>query len=552
MEEIFIKERDRMLGRIVFGHGIGETVPVLEEYAGTASVLNVYVICDIRVSGYADMLESRASDSSRVKICGKYMLEASEEKKIMETVLSMTGWLLAGGADRNALVLAVGGGITTDMAGFAASIYKRGVRFAYIPTTLLSQVDAAIGGKTGVNYDSYKNMLGVIRQPEFTYICPEVLESLPLRDFLSGAAEMVKTFLIEDGGWYGKSVRFLSDLHAAGDKQDFLRRNRPALLELIHEAAHLQVSHINLMGGEVFLHRDWPTLLKELVRLDIAPEFISTKIPLDEIIIGKLRSCNYQGVIQVSLDAVSPTLIGRLTGRDPHYAQAILKSLMLLDESGIGYQIATVLTSLNCRTDVLREMYEYLCQLKHLRDWRLVPVSNSITKPYNRFAVLKPSEVQLREVMGQIRRLTQQSSPFPIILGTDVLEQQFGRTKGGSCQFKGSECSALTSHLFVLPDGKVSICEQLYWNDRFLIGDVSQESLVDVWNSDKAHRLYTLSRKDIQPQSYCSKCDLFESCFRYQNRCWSNIIKAYGADCWDYPDPRCVYAPPMKNSLGYD
>ena len=81
MEEIFIKERDRMLGRIVFGHGIGETVPVLEEYAGTASVLNVYVICDIRVSGYADMLESRASDSSRVKICGKYMLEASEEKK---------------------------------------------------------------------------------------------------------------------------------------------------------------------------------------------------------------------------------------------------------------------------------------------------------------------------------------------------------------------------------------------------------------------------------------------------------------------------------------
>ena len=245
MEEIFIKKRDRMLGRIVFGHGIGETVPVLEEYAGTASVLNVYVICDIRVSGYADMLESRASDSSRVKICGKYMLEASEEKKIMETVLSMTGWLLAGGADRNALVLAVGGGITTDMAGFAASIYKRGVRFAYIPTTLLSQVDAAIGGKTGVNYDSYKNMLGVIRQPEFTYICPEVLESLPLRDFLSGAAEMVKTFLIEDGGWYGKSVRFLSDLHAAVDKQDFLRRNRPALLELIHAAASVKAGVVS-------------------------------------------------------------------------------------------------------------------------------------------------------------------------------------------------------------------------------------------------------------------------------------------------------------------
>ena len=94
--------------------------------------------------------------------------------------------------------LAVGGGVTTDMAGFAACIYKRGVRYANVPTTLLSMVDAGIGGKTGVNLDGYKNLLGVIRQPEFTAIFPEALETLPEREFRSGLAEMLKTFIIKN------------------------------------------------------------------------------------------------------------------------------------------------------------------------------------------------------------------------------------------------------------------------------------------------------------------------------------------------------------------
>ena len=82
--------------------------------------------------------------------------------------------------------------------GFAASVYKRGVKFAFLPTTLLAQVDAAIGGKNGVNLDSFKNMMGVIRQSEATLICPEVLETLPYSQITSGAAELLKTFIIDD------------------------------------------------------------------------------------------------------------------------------------------------------------------------------------------------------------------------------------------------------------------------------------------------------------------------------------------------------------------
>lgn len=184
----------------------------------------VFVVADRQVKPSAEqvvkaheeqMLEGALSHPSNL-----LLLDVSEENKSMSTVLEICKWLMDNGAGRNALLLAIGGGITTDMAGFAASIYKRGIRFAYVPTTFLSQVDAAIGGKTGVNFENYKNILGVIRQPEFTYICPEVLGTLPYRDFLSGAAELLKTFIIDNtGNNYEKSVEVLSEIHGSIDRK---------------------------------------------------------------------------------------------------------------------------------------------------------------------------------------------------------------------------------------------------------------------------------------------------------------------------------------------
>ena len=162
----------------------------------------VYVVYDSNVREYAEKI---ASGHPSMEIT------ADEDHKNMDTVLSICRWLLSRDAGRDALVLAVGGGVTTDTAGFAAGIYKRGVRYATVPTTLLSMVDAGIGGKTGVNLDDLKNMLGLIKQPEFTYICPEVLKTLPEREFKSGAAELLKTFLIRnEKGNYSKALTVLS------------------------------------------------------------------------------------------------------------------------------------------------------------------------------------------------------------------------------------------------------------------------------------------------------------------------------------------------------
>ena len=205
MEQINIYSGERVISRIVVERTVAALEPCLEKYQ------HVFVVMDSNVAMNCPAAAQIAQIMNRKGAPGR-LVDASEETKTMETVMDICGWLLDNGADRDALILAVGGGITTDMVGFAASIYKRGVRFAYVPTTLLAQVDASIGGKTGVNFDNYKNMLGVIRQPEFTFVCPQVLESLPHREFTAGVAEMLKTFMIEDDGNYQKAVDVLSEM----------------------------------------------------------------------------------------------------------------------------------------------------------------------------------------------------------------------------------------------------------------------------------------------------------------------------------------------------
>ena len=149
----------------------------------------IFIVADRSVREFA---RSLSPDSPMLEIT------ADEEHKTIDSVMQICRWLLSQGADRSSILYAVGGGVTTDMAGFAASIYKRGIPYVNYPTTLLSQVDAGIGGKTGVNLDSYKNMIGVIVMPAETRICPEVLKTLPDRELRSGAAELLKSFIIDN------------------------------------------------------------------------------------------------------------------------------------------------------------------------------------------------------------------------------------------------------------------------------------------------------------------------------------------------------------------
>ncbi len=208
-----MKEERETICRIVRADSLEPLFPLLDGYGA------VWIVCDCtvwdsvgrlvaeRLAG--EPLSSCGRSAGMGKLLGISLIDASEENKTMATIEGIAGDMLELGADRSALVLGIGGGITTDIAGFVASIYKRGVRFAFVPTTLLAQVDAAVGGKNGVNFRSFKNMLGIIRQPEFTYIYPEPLHTLPHAAFLCGIAEMLKTFIIADSEAYGAAATLL-------------------------------------------------------------------------------------------------------------------------------------------------------------------------------------------------------------------------------------------------------------------------------------------------------------------------------------------------------
>ena len=129
-------------------------------------------------------------------------IDTGEKIKNLDTVRNIYEKLVAVGADRSTFIVGVGGGIVCDIAGFVASTYLRGVRFGFVSTTLLSQVDASVGGKNGVNFKDYKNMIGVFNQPEFVICDLNLLNTLPKKEILNGMAEIVKHAAIEDAGFF--------------------------------------------------------------------------------------------------------------------------------------------------------------------------------------------------------------------------------------------------------------------------------------------------------------------------------------------------------------
>lgn len=132
-----------------------------------------------------------------------YAFPAGEENKTMDTILGICGVCIENGLDRKSMIVALGGGVVGDMAGFAASIYMRGINFVQIPTTLLSQSDSSVGGKTGIDFMDSKNILGAFHQPRLVYINVNTLKTLPEIQFISGMGEVIKHGIIRDSEFYG-------------------------------------------------------------------------------------------------------------------------------------------------------------------------------------------------------------------------------------------------------------------------------------------------------------------------------------------------------------
>jgi 3-dehydroquinate synthase len=183
------------------------------------------------------------TDENILRIYGKdfgdypvLTIKPGEKSKNLDVINDLTGRLLSLGIDRGGYIIGIGGGVVCDISGFLASVYMRGIRFGFVSTSLLSQVDASSGGKNGVNYGTVKNIIGTFNQPQFVICDQEMLKTLPEDEYLSGLAEMIKGGFIGDAGL----VEAIEN-----NIQPILDRETSLLTDLITRSVKIKASIVN-------------------------------------------------------------------------------------------------------------------------------------------------------------------------------------------------------------------------------------------------------------------------------------------------------------------
>ncbi|MEC9007078.1 MAG: 3-dehydroquinate synthase [Candidatus Neomarinimicrobiota bacterium] len=247
----------------------------------------------------------------------KIMIDEGESSKDIKIYMQIVSKLLESNCDRSSIILALGGGVVGDIAGFVASTYLRGIKYYQIPTTLLAMVDSSIGGKTGLNYLRTKNIIGTIYQPDAVLIDPQLLSTLPVDETISGIGEIIKYGAIKDSVFLKNLNEWIDDLNnfpysiaiercceikadvvSADEKEKDLRR----ILNFGHTIGHALESHIgydNIRHGEAISYgmkcASWISKEKSLINNDEYNFMIEliNKLPLP-----KLDKLNYDQIIQ--------------------------------------------------------------------------------------------------------------------------------------------------------------------------------------------------------------------------------------------------------------
>lgn len=178
--------------KLIFTNLVGEALDTLVEELGNPST---FIIVDVNTAQFVlPVLVEQSKAAAAAKIV---KIKAGDANKTLDSVQGVWKDLIALGAKRNDVIINVGGGVVTDLGAFAATTFKRGMKFINLPTTLLGAVDASVGGKNGINYNGYKNQIGTFSEPEASIISTAFFVTLPQQELLSGYAEMLKHALLD-------------------------------------------------------------------------------------------------------------------------------------------------------------------------------------------------------------------------------------------------------------------------------------------------------------------------------------------------------------------
>ncbi|HLP46476.1 MAG TPA: radical SAM protein [Candidatus Kapabacteria bacterium] len=323
------------------------------------------------------------------------------------------------------------------------------------------------------------------------------------------------------------------------------------LKELIREAKALDMRSFDITGGELFLYKHWEKFLAELLDNAFNP-YISTKCPLEPKTIKRLKELGIKR-IQVSIDSIIKDELMNLLNVNEDYCDRLLATLNNLDENGFEIYTNTQLTSIN--TNHVDTLIEGLLNFKNIKRINIGAAGFSLYKGENDFHKYKAVLSDIKRIESYVHEMKEKyrgsvSINFSgyveraKILNTDKEEKKKNFQERSSC-------SGNFYSLFILPDGKVTICEELYWHPAFIIGDLTKQSIMETWNSKRALELYNISRDMVKEESQCKTCNEFDQCHKYKGVCWKEILYAYGYENWDFPDPKCHCAPEPSREYYY-
>lgn len=319
----------------------------------------------------------------------------------------------------------------------------------------------------------------------------------------------------------------------------------------IMDAKQAGVEYIDIIGGEIFCHEKWDEILSLLVELNMCPSYISTKVPLTEDEIVRLKHTGFNGQFQVSLDSINDESLSKIICVPRGYSDRMKKSIFLLRKYGFNIQINTVLTNVNSNLWEIDLMHKFISTIDEISYWEIRVPEVSI---YNlsSYKKTKPDRNRLIKCLDYIRETVIATSKFKILISDSALHMKFRSCDENCTFFPGGSCGVLKENMFVLPDGQVGVCEQLYWMKDFLIGDIKFQSIQEIWSSDKALNVYSNIISFYQKSQVCSKCALLQQCAENKRKCWVKVIKGYNTLSINHPDPRCIYAPlPEIDNLTY-
>lgn len=325
----------------------------------------------------------------------------------------------------------------------------------------------------------------------------------------------------------------------------FGRQKTPLTLrrieELLREARSLDIFYVSFSGGDPFARSDMFEILEVMKSLAMRAQ-VPTKYPLSKAQVAKLERLGDTLDLQISIDAIEPRILDSIVGV-AGYHKKIKRTLRELAEAGIPLRTNSVL--MPCNVEDAENLVKYLASLGNVRRISMTPYARSFFRHDDSMFLGRAAAMELTRNLPGLREKGQKITINFSAGGTDDADRSLDLESKARSFSQRAVCTAGLWGFILLPDGHVTGCEEFGWRPRFLLGDVREKSIMDMWRAAGAHSMLSPQRAQFAG-SACESCATFDACMNGPGRCIRDVMKAYGLENDHYPDPRCPAAPPAS------